>query len=59
MSLERMFELAQGLRETAVADAAFGEPREERGLRYTPSFWLSSTRSSGGASQRLGSSRRC
>lgn len=36
MSLERMFDVVEGLRETASADAAFGEPQEAEGRVFIP-----------------------
>lgn len=36
MSLERMFELLEGLRQTATADAAFGQPKEAEGRVIIP-----------------------
>ena len=36
MSLERMFEVLEGLRQTAMADAAFGEPKEAHGRVIIP-----------------------
>lgn len=36
MSLERMFEVVEGLKETAAVDAVFGEPREVEGRVLIP-----------------------
>jgi uncharacterized spore protein YtfJ len=36
MSLERLFEVLDGLRQTATADAAFGQPREAGGRVIIP-----------------------
>ena len=36
MSLDRMFELIEGLRQTATADAAFGQPQEVQGRVIIP-----------------------
>lgn len=36
MSLERMFEVLDGLRQTATADAAFGQPQEVEGRVIIP-----------------------
>lgn len=36
MSLERMFEVLEGLGQTATADAAFGQPREVEGRVIIP-----------------------
>ena len=36
MSLDRMFEVVEGLRQTATADAAFGQPQEVQGRVIIP-----------------------
>jgi uncharacterized spore protein YtfJ len=36
MSLERLFEVVEGLRQTAMADAAFGDPQEVAGRVLIP-----------------------
>lgn len=36
MSVERLFEILEGLRQTASADAAFGQPREVEGRVIIP-----------------------